>query len=170
MSTPNCSCGSFRDLELIRRDISKRAKESRQLKKTLDLVCCHSDAEHKLYQCKGCGKLWQGSRAWNWGNEEYLFIVPPIAVADWQQEVFVQPDELLIFLAVIGEFWDKNRFDLSDEWCRAERCRNKSIVNSVLCLRHHLESLQRAHMLPATPVGRWFPPYQKEGILPPPLR
>ena len=170
MSTLSCSCGAFRDLELVRKDISKRIKESRQLRTVLDLVCSHSDAEQKLYQCKVCGTLWQGSRAWNWGNDEYLFTVPPITLADWQQEVFVQPDELLIFVAVIGEFWDKNRFDLTEEYCRTEGCQNNSIVNSVLCPRHHMESLQHAHMLPATPTGRWFPPYKIEGILPPPLR
>ena len=162
-----CSCSSFRDLEFVRKDISKRIKESRSLRKSLELVSSHTDAEHKLYRCQSCGQMWQGSRAWNWGNDEYLFKVPIIEVADWLENVFVQPDELLIYVAVVGEYWHRNRFDLSEKICRAQSCSRNAIANSVLCLRHHMESLQRAHMLPTSPVGRWFPPYEESGIIPP---
>lgn len=161
-----CSCSEFEDLEFLRMVITKRIKESRALKKAFELLAKHPDKEHKLYRCKACGQLWQGSRAWNWGNDEYLFKVPPIETNEWLSEVFVQPDELLIFTATTSDFLKPNSFPEKDSLCSVSGCGKKAVSGSVNCLRHHLESLQRAHTMPAYPTGRWFTPYVRENIIP----
>ena len=160
-----CSCSEFEDLEFLRNVIAKRIKETRALKKTLELLATHPGKEHKLYRCKVCGQLWQGSHAWNWGNDEYLFKVPPIDTNEWLSEVFVQPDELLIFTAVVGDFLKSNSFEEKDSLCSVSGCKRKAVASSVNCLPHHLESLQRARTMPSNPSGRWFKPYVRENII-----
>jgi hypothetical protein len=161
-----CSCSEYEDLEFLRKLVAKRINESRSLKKSFGLIAEHSDNEHKLYRCGTCGQLWQGSRAWNWGNGEYLFKVPPIEIDAWKSEVFVQPDELLIFTAIVSDFLKQNTFAEMESSCSVLGCGQKAVSGSVNCLRHHLESLQRAHTMPAYPAGRWFKPYVREDIIP----
>ncbi|MBE1300761.1 MAG: hypothetical protein GJ680_12760 [Alteromonadaceae bacterium] len=86
-----CNCASFEDLEMLRKVISKRIKESKRLKKKLTLLATTEDGEHVLMKCDSCNQHWQGSRAWNWGNDLYLFRVPKLEPIEWQQEVYVQP-------------------------------------------------------------------------------
>ncbi len=162
-----CSCAEYEDLEFLRKVISKRIRESRALRKQFELIATHNGKEHKLYRCEACGQLWQGSRAWNWGNDEYLFKVPEIEIEEWLSEVFVQPDEMLIFTAVVGEFWNNNAFVEKESNCTTNGCTRKAITGSVKCLSHHLQSLQKVGAMPACPVGRWFGPYRKENVLPP---
>jgi hypothetical protein len=159
-------CSNFDDLEFLREVITKRIKESRSLKKSLSLVATHPEKEHKLYVCNDCGQQWQGSRAWNWGNDEYLFRVPVIDAAAWKDEVFVQPDELLIFTAVLSEILKRGEFKSTKDSCRVEGCGNLAVSGSVQCLRHHIESLQVIRAAPAYPSGRWFGPYVRENIVP----
>lgn len=161
-----CSCSKYEDLEFLRKVITRRIKESHSLKKSFLLISEHPEKEHKLYRCEACGQLWQGSRAWGWGNDEYLFKVPPIDPDDWKSEVFVQPDELLIFAAIVGEFLVRNTFTEKDSLCSVPGCGHKAVSGSVNCLRHHFESLQRVGTMPAYPTGRWFKPYMRENIIP----
>lgn len=77
-----CSCSQFGDLEFLRDAITDRLKLSALLKKSLEFVSKHRDGEHKLFRCEACGQCWQGSRAWNWGNDEYLFKVPGLSNAE----------------------------------------------------------------------------------------
>lgn len=161
-----CSCSDYEDLEFLRKVISKRIKETRSLKKFLVLVAEHPDKEHKLYRCNECGQLWQSSRAWNWGNDEYLFKVPQTETDAWKSEVFVQPDELLIFTASVSDFLKRNTFTENDTSCSVSGCERKAVSGSVSCLRHHIESLQRARTMPSYPTGRWFKPYVRENIIP----
>jgi hypothetical protein len=161
-----CSCSRYEDLEFLREAIAKRIRESGPLKKVLVLVADHPTKEHKLYRCSSCGQLWQGSRAWNWGNDEYLFKVPPIEPDAWNSEVFVRPDELLIFTAIVGDFLNQNTFAEKEAPCSVSGCERRAVSGSVNCLRHHLESLQRARTMPAYPTGRWFKPYVRENVIP----
>jgi len=160
-----CSCSKYEDLEFLRKVIAKRIKESRPLKKSFVQIAEHSEKEHKLYRCVECDQYWQGSRAWNWGNDEYLFKVPPIDTDLWKSEVFVQPDELLIFTSVVSNFLNRNTFTKKDSLCSVTECEQFAVSGSVNCLRHHLESLQRARMIPIYPSGRWFKPYVRENII-----
>lgn len=161
-----CSCDQYQHIEFLRPAVRKRINESRALKKTLAVLAKHPGGEHKLYHCSSCNQLWQGSRAWNWGNDEYLFRVPPIEVSSWLQEVFVQPDELLIFTAVIADFLRQNTFTRQEAQCRASGCGQQAVAGTSTCLRHHLAALQREHQLPVNPEGRWFDPYVRENIVP----
>ena len=108
-----CCCAQNEHIEFLRKAVRKRINESRALKKSLAIVAKHADGEHKLYRCGSCGQFWQGSRAWNWGNDEYLFRVPAVEVSHWLEEVFVQPDELLIFTEVLSDFLRQNNWPRS---------------------------------------------------------
>lgn len=161
-----CACSEYEDLEFLRKVITKRLKDSRILKKQLEVVAKHPEKEHKLYRCNSCCQFWQGSRAWNWGNDEYLFKVPTITPEEWLVEVFVQPDELLIFTGALGRFLEENTFTDKEELCSVKECSKKSVSGTLNCLRHHIESLQRGRVMPAYPSGRWFEPYERENIVP----
>ncbi len=161
-----CLCVQFNDLEFLRAAITKRIKDSRELKKSLTVISKHMDGEHKLYHCAACGQLWQGSRAWNWGNDEYLFRVPPVEPTDWESEVYVQPDELLIFTAVMHNFLMRGAFKDTASICRTEGCSRNAVSGSVNCLSHHLGNLQKLGTMPPYPIGRWFGPYIRENIAP----
>ena len=69
--------------------------------------------------CESCNQIWQASRAWNWGNDLYFFKVPNTTVENWLKQPFVQPDELLIYTAVITEFLNQ-QFVLGDKPCAAK--------------------------------------------------
>ena len=161
-----CTCTEYQHIEFKRAAVSKRIRESRSLKKTFALIAKHPDEEHKLYSCQECGQLWQGSRAWNWGNDEYLFRVPKIEALQWLEQVFVQPDELLIFTAVVSELLGRSTFTEGEQDCRAIACETKAVQGLATCLPHHVLSLQKTHQFPREPVGRWFDPYARESIVP----
>jgi hypothetical protein len=161
-----CTCTEFQHIEFKREAVNKRIKESRSLKKAFTLIAKHPDEEHKLYSCQECGQLWQGSRAWNWGNDEYLFRVPRIEVPQWLEQVFVQPDELLIFTAVMSELLGRSSFVAGEQTCRVTGCERKAVQGLATCLPHHVASLQNAGQFPKDPVGRWFDPYAQEHIVP----
>ena len=162
-----CNCKDYPDLEFKRSDISKRIKVTPTLKKSLSLVAKLPDNTdlHKLYICESCGQQWQLSRAWNWVNEPYLFRVPSVSAEEWLTLPYVQPDEMLIFIAVLEGMTPLLR-QLQELQCRMEPCRNKAIVGSVFCPQHHIESLQAVPSFPAYPRGRWFPPYERNGVIP----
>lgn len=161
-----CTCTEYQHIEFKRSAVDKRIKESRSLRKVLALVAEYPDEEHKLYSCRECGQLWQGSRAWNWGNDEYLFRVPQIEVSQWLQQVFVQPDELLIFTAVISQLLGSGNFVTSEQACRVSGCARKSVQGLATCLPHHVSSLQNVGQFARDPKGRWFHPYVRENIVP----
>ena len=160
-----CSCSEFEHLEFLRKVVSRRIKESHALKQSMNVIAKHPEGEHKLYRCGECGQLWQGSRAWNWGNEEYLFRVSRVDVDSWKSEVFVQPDELLIFTAVMDDYISQNAFTDRGFLCNTPDCGRKAVLGTANCLRHHIESLQRVGNLPPDPKGRWFHPYVRENIV-----
>ncbi len=144
----NQSLIKFPHLEFTRSAISTRINDTKSILKDLVLVCKHSDNEHKLYRDKTTNEYWQVSYAWNWGAKPYCFLVPTIETEDWLKERYVDPDELLIYVASMKDF-------LSNE-------ENRKINN----LERHVRSLQRIGNLPPNPSGRWFGPYKSENIIP----
>jgi hypothetical protein len=153
-----CECSTYSDLELIRESIDKRIAVAKKIKRPLRLMA-ESPEGDSLYKCDVCQQLWQGSRAWNWENKEYLFKVPNIAVADWKEEFFARPDQMLIYSGRMYDYFEKNKFVVSDTRCRKEGCGNNALVNNVLCKEHFIQSLQQFGMLPERPQGRMFSPY-----------
>lgn len=154
-------CSNFSDLKADRQSVSKRIKETKQLKKTLSLLVKHPDGENSLYRCGDCGQYWQGTRAWNWGNDEYVFKVPEIGLEVWEDEPFVQPDELIVYIGAMQHYINNLRPEDSNSKCQVDGCGKNSIKLSVYCLEHHIESLQRIGNLPKKPQGNVFPPYDE---------
>jgi len=160
-----CQCAEYEDLEMLRKVISKRIKKTKELKKKLKLIVTSEDKEHQLWVCESCGQIWQSSRAWNWGNDLYLFKVPQITKEEWLIKPYVQPDELLIYVGSLSEFL-KQGLKKGEEKCKKDGCTNNAVKGLVMCLKHHIENLQKVHSLPQEPVGRWFQPYVEENFKP----
>src|SRR5258708_249072 len=133
----NCDCNTYTDVEMDRAAVSRRIKESKNLKKRLVELAIHSGKEYLLLKCEECGQFWQASRAWNWGNDLYVFKVPSIATENWLQTPYVSPDDLLIFGAMMSDYLRKNKFEKKNEKCQDENCSELAVQYSVLCLRHH---------------------------------
>jgi len=161
---PECKCESFDHLELTRKVINRRARASKSIKTCLQQIAQHPDGEHILLQCPACGQHWQRSLAWNWGNKEYLFRVPSLDATEWVREPFVQPDELLIFDAVMRRFIEKLSSESSENPCKRDGCGKRAAKFSVFCRTHHIEELQKIHQLPQSPLGRWFAPYHSKSF------
>lgn len=161
-----CTCATYADIEFLRSAMRERIKASRALKKSFGLVANHSSGEHKLYACPDCGQLWQGSRAWNWGNDEYLFRVPAVDIGEWLREVFVQPDEMMVYVAAARSLLDEGRFVAGTRACTVHACDRVAVEGLATCLQHHLRALQNAGQLAKDPTGRWFGPYVREDVVP----
>jgi hypothetical protein len=158
-----CSCHATGDLDLVRDAISKRIRISNSLKRELALVVRHTDREHRLYRCEVCGRLWQAAYASNWGAKEYLFRVPDIESVDWEKEQYVDPDELLLFVAVITGFLGQPGLKVAGNACQVADCGESAVTLSAFCVQHHVESLQRVGQLPTLPEGRFFGAYASLG-------
>lgn len=155
----SCDCSSFSDLELQREAISARIRKTPELTKRLFRVD-RTTGEHSLYLCPDCGQQWQFSMAWNWGNKPYGFRVPAIELKYWLELPFIQPDEMLLFSAIMSDFLMKQTWEASSDRCRKADCQSPAVRGLVLCREHHIRSLQEQSMLPKEPIGRWFPPYE----------
>ncbi len=153
-----CMCPTFADLELERKQIKQRSKETKRIVANLQLIATHEDSEHALYRCDSCGCLWQKALAWNWGNIEYVFKVPGCGTDEWRILPYVDPDSVLIWIASMEQYLTQ-KFEPSGKPCRQAGCDRPGIRMSVNCLVHHIESIQRIGTLPATPNGRWMPCY-----------
>lgn len=154
-----CDCTTFPDIELLREAISARIRASERLRRQLVRVDSRNPSEHALYLCPDCGQQWQFSRAWNWGNRLYGFRVPAIELNDWLEMHYVQPDEMLLYSALMHDFFTTQPWEDSSEGCRKTDCSRPAVRGQVLCKEHHIRSLQNASMLPKEPTGRWFSPY-----------
>ncbi|MGI8387811.1 hypothetical protein [Robertmurraya sp. P23] len=154
-----CVCDNYKDLDLQRNDISKRIKESKLLKTHLKTIVKPKNSKDKLYQCDICNQFWQGSFAWNFGNVEYLFKVPFTEIVEWENEHYIAPDKILIYLALMERYLKENAFRTSNHVCKKENCFNKSLEGVNFCLEHHIKSLQNIGNLPKEPQGELFPPY-----------
>ncbi len=155
----SCGCTKFGPIELYRDEVSTRIKETTELTQEFETIARHNGGEHKLLKCSMCDQYWQISRAWNWGNDEYLFKVPRIQSDEWLKEPYVQPDELLIYNSMMQDYIQKNNFVEKETECQADGCRNRAVRFSIFCVEDHIKSLQNAGVLPKTVQGRWFAPY-----------
>ena len=158
MTVP-CSCAKFTPIELKREAIDQRIKESPSIKKRLKPLAKIDSQRLSLYQCPQCGQLWQSGHEWNFGDKDYLFHVPGIEASDWVQEPYAQPAAMMIYSAMMETFMSQNSFTPTSRQCKSNGCNEHAIDKSVLCKAHHIESLQKFHMLPQPPSGRIFPPY-----------
>jgi hypothetical protein len=157
-----CDCANYQPIELDRKSITRRIKQSPQIRKGLTQIAEHTDLRLYLFRCPECGQLWQSGHEWNFADREYLFQVPPVEVADWHREPYQQPAGMMIYSAVMRDFCARATFDTGDSPCRADGCTQRALRLSVFCREHHIESLQQRGQLPKKPVGRLFPPYYVE--------
>ena len=124
------SLKNFPHIEFTREAISKRARQTKKIIASLKLIAEHPDNEHKLYFDEKRNVYWQYASAWNWGAKPYCFLVPEISIEDWNQERYVDPDEMLIYGALMQQYLAVPS--------------NKKIPN----LAQHIKSLQRIGTLP----------------------
>jgi hypothetical protein len=163
----SCNCSKYQPIELDRKSISRRTKESRSIKQQLKLLAENLESNLQLFECSVCGQLWQNGREWNFANQEYLFQVPKIDVEVWKREPFAQPAAMMIYSAMMENYCARTTFETGDSKCRVENCTNRALRFSVFCKDHHIEELQRIKTLPKKPSGKMFPPYHvkaKESI------
>lgn len=158
-SKSQCECDRYPHLELDRKSISRRIRESPKVKRRLVLVADDSAEAIGLYRCPVCGQFWQSGREWNFGHDEYYFRVPALTAAEWREEHYRQPGAMMIYSAVMTQYVERSKFTPSANRCRKEGCEAFSSVNGVFCRRHQIEALQEIGQLPKPPVGRLFPPY-----------
>ncbi|MBA4147938.1 MAG: hypothetical protein H0X66_07455 [Verrucomicrobia bacterium] len=151
-------------MTLDRNAISKRIKQSKALKKRLQILNEDVELGISLFRCPLCGEVWQSGREWNFANEEYLFRVPAITAEEWQREHYQQPAAMMIYTAMMADY-HLRPFTPSSDKCRAEGCEERASTLGVFCRRHQVEELQRLGQLPKPPSGKLFPPYYegKEG-------
>jgi hypothetical protein len=154
-----CECSQFKPIQLDRRSINRRIKESPSIRKRLTQIAEHTGLRLFLFRCPMCGQHWQSGHEWNFADQEYLFQVPPIEIAEWQREPYQQPAATMIYSAVMRDFFARCTFEPGKSQCRSEGCLERATRLSVFCRKHHIESLQAAGRLPEAPVGRMFPPY-----------
>lgn len=159
----SCDCIQFLPIELNRKSITRRIKESPEIRKRLELIAEHAGLRLYLFRCAACGQFWQTGHEWNFADREYLFHVPPTEIEDWQREPYQQPAAMMIFSAVMTDFFALNTFETGTSACRSLGCEEMAIRFSVLCLTHHIESLRNLRQLPQPPLGRMFPPYYDSG-------
>ncbi len=157
-----CDCASFPHLTLDRKAISTRIKQSKSLRKQLQVVATDQDRGFSLFRCASCAEFWQSGREWNFANEEYLFRVPAITAEEWQQEHYQQPAAMMIYSAMMDQYYARSKFTPSADKCAYEGCDERASSIGMLCQRHQVESLQKSSVLPSPPKGRLFPPYHEK--------
>lgn len=161
-----CDCADYGHLELERKAISKRIRETPDIIGDFALVTAVADGAHTLYRCPKCRQLWQQSYAWNWGSRPYAFRVPRIGWREWLKRPYVHPSDILEFMWGMNNFLQQS-FTPSRRNCARARCSRKAIRLSAHCLKHHVQALQKAELLSSNPEGRWFGPYTRKRCLPP---
>lgn len=154
-----CNCKSYEPIELDRESINRRIKESKSIKKHLRSVAENSTLGIALLQCPECEQFWQSGHEWNFSAQEYFFQVPPIEASDWLKEPYRQPAAMMIFDAVMANFFARSTLEPTDKLCRESGCEMPAVRHSVHCKEHHIAALRKAKLLPMPPVGRLFPPY-----------
>jgi len=151
-----CNCNSFGDIPFVRKEVSKRIKETKGLRVKLEVVILGDDEEHVLFKCPSCNQFWQLARAWVSGNEPYLFRVPSITKGEWIRERYQDPDELLDYVVNIKEF---DNLPSGDSVCKVNGCEKQTVKGLRVCHKHHVFNMQSAKACLSYPVGRKFPPY-----------
>ena len=162
-----CTCGEYGPLELFRRDINRRIRATRRIRRRLVLVAESDDGQLRLYRCPICGQYWQQSWSWSFGAKDYIYQVPTIGEAEWREEPYARPDEMLVYTAMMDRYEGASDLTPSTSPCRVAGCPRFAVEGLVLCFEHQVESLQRVGLLPTPPQGRRFPPYHVRSNLAP---
>jgi hypothetical protein len=157
----DCNCSKYQPIELSRKSVNKRIRQTKEIMLQLDVLAEDKgeDSYLKLLRCRVCAQFWQNGREWNFAYKEYLFQVPETEVADWLEEPYVQPAALMLYSAMMHNYFEQNKFEEGSSKCRKESCESKAIKSGAFCLQHHIESLQDVRLLPKLPLGKIFPPY-----------
>lgn len=142
------SLAQYPHIEFRRDAVDTRIKLTKSILANLSLLAEHPDGEHRLYLDNSKNEYWQYASAWNWGAKPYCFIVPAIEAGAWIERPYVDPDELLLYVAAMRQFLSVPS--------------NRAIPN----LKKHIQMLQRTRSMPQDPTGRWFDPYKPENIIP----
>lgn len=154
-----CDCPNFHPIPLERKAITKRIKESKALKKRLQVVAEDKELAIALYRCPVCDEMWQSGREWHFANEEYLFRVPAISAEEWLREHYQQPAAMFVFDASMRSYLERSKFVPSAEKCRVDGCGKRASSLGVFCQEHQIQALQKQGRLAKPPSGRLFPPY-----------
>lgn len=155
----DCNCAKYSPITLDRTAIKRQIKDSPGILKSLTPTAHHPELEVTLFACPTCGQSWQDGFEWNFGNARYVFQVPEIETQEWLTTPYAQPAAMMIYSAVMEDFFKKNTFEATSSICGAEGCAEYSVKFSRFCRDHHIESLQRSRLLVKPPIGRLFPPY-----------
>ena len=155
-----CTCDDYAPVALSNDAMARRIRESKQIGRGLEEVAQHPNGVDALYRCASCGRLWQRSLAWSFGNKPYFFQVPDIAMDAWMEEPYVRPDLMNGYAGAINLFMSSLDLTVSGVPCRRAGCTRNAVSGLALCLPHHIENLQTAKRLAAPPAGRMFPPYE----------
>lgn len=158
----SCACSQHQPIELDRKSITKRIRESGAIKSSLQIIDENLQLRLSLFRCPTCGQLWQSGHEWNFADEEYLFQVPATDVTEWKREPFAQPAAMMIYSTVMRDYFARASCEAGDSKCRADDCTQPALRFSVFCRDHHVEELQRLGKLPKKPVGKLFSPYYIE--------
>lgn len=156
-----CQCSQYQPIELSRKSVHKRIRESKEIMPTLVLLAEKAEEDLKLLKCPDCGQYWQSNREWGFRYKEYVFQVPEIEVAEWLSQPYIQPAALMLYSAMMETYFERTTFEESSNECRVKGCKEKALKLSACCRQHHIEQLQRADLLPEFPTGKLFPPYLK---------
>jgi hypothetical protein len=154
-----CECTLYRPIELDRQSVNRRIKQSPGIRNRLTPVAENTKLRLELFRCSNCGQLWQSGHEWNFADQEYLFQVPEIGIQEWETEPYQQPAAMLIYSAVMRDFFARSKFEVGTSPCRIKDCDQSALQLSVFCRDHHIESMQQQGRLPKAPAGRIFPPY-----------
>jgi hypothetical protein len=154
-----CNCAEYQPIELDRQSINRRIKESAAIRKRITLLSENTGLRLYLFRCSDCGVHWQSGHEWNFADQEYLFQVPPIEVADWLNEPYQQPAAMMIYSALMRDYFARTSPETDEKPCRKPECTKPALRVSLFCREHHVKSLQQAGRLPKRPAGRMFPPY-----------
>src|SRR5688572_19063561 len=99
-----CDCSKYQPIELDRKSVNRRIKESAAIQRGLTQLADNPELRIALYSCPECGQFWQSGWEWNFGGQTYLFQVPPVEVADWQRDPYAQPAAMMIYTAMMRDY------------------------------------------------------------------
>jgi hypothetical protein len=155
----SCNCAQFQPIELDRRSITRRIKQSPAIRKRLIQIGEHTGLRLYLFRCPDCGQFWQSGHEWHFADREYLFHVPQIEIAEWHREPYRQPAAMMLYSAGMRNFFAHASFQTGEAQCQIGGCSERALLLSVFCRDHHIDSLQQGGRLQMKPPGRLFPPY-----------
>lgn len=155
----SCNCQGYSHLRLDTGSIYDRLAETRRLLPDLKLMAEHEEGRHKVFQCHECSQHWQHSPAWSWNNVGYIFKVPKVEPEVWRKEPYLPPDDMTRYNKALREYVNPQSVSEREVQCDTSGCDRQAVSLSVMCLRHHVEWMQKKGCLMRKPAGKIFAPY-----------